>query len=209
MNIQNEITLENVEERLRSLESEPYIDRSEIVTYTQFSKKHTYTQSFEKVPVSKIISAHALKNWGDIRDYKRPNEYIIEMIKAIKSGNLDLEKNPPILNEFGGAYAVSSDGITRCGVAKLMGLKIIPAQVTYHPNFDTFFTRKKDDYEILLERKETGLWQGNINVYRSKYLHRFQYALGQITDYEGIWVFARDMLKVKNIYKLVGAKGKE
>jgi hypothetical protein len=205
------ITVENIEEYLRTLESAPFIASRDLLCYLDYAKPLSITRQREYVPVAKIISAPIIENWGAVKDHRRTNAYLVAMVDALHTGRLNLESEPPQLQEYGGAYLVTSDGITRCAVAKLLGVQRIPAEVEHVHASLACRASTKDGYNILLARQAAGLWQGNLTVYYSSksLFRRFLRATGEVTDYEGVWVFAKSMEKAKKIYQTVGAIGKE
>lgn len=203
------ITVENIVVHLQRLQSAPFIAQRDLLAYASYETPASTYQRRETVPVAKIISAPHVANWADVKDHRRTNAYLVAMIHAIQAGRLDLEKQPPILQEYGGTYFVTGDGITRCAVAKLLGMEVIPAEVTHIKPPLLCYAHTRAGYKTLLQRRKAGLWQGSLTVYRSSILRRFLRATGAITDYEGVWVFAKSMEQVKKIYHTVGAEGKE
>lgn len=64
------------------LETAPFIQPSELMTYAGFSGTAGMYRARETVPVAKIIAAPAIAHWGDIKDHRRTNEYIVKMLQA-------------------------------------------------------------------------------------------------------------------------------
>ena len=202
------LTVENIEEYLRLLASAPFIASRDLLCYSGYAKPLSITRQLEYVPVAKIISAPVIEHWGAVKDQKRTNAYLVAMIDALHAGRLNLEREPPELQEYGGAYVVTADGITRCAVAKLLGMQRIPAEVEHVHASLACRASTKDGYNTLLQRHREGLWQGSLTLYTSIMLRRFLRAAGEVTDYEGVWVFAKSMEKAKKMYQTVGAIGK-
>jgi hypothetical protein len=201
--------LKNIEEYLRRLASAPFIASRDLLCYSDYAKPLAMTRQMEYVPVAKIISAPVIENWGAVKDQRRTNAYLVAMIDALHAGRLNLESKPPQLQEYGGAYLVTTDGITRCAVAKLLDMQRIPAEVERVHASLTCRASTKDGYNILLQRLRVGLWKGSLTLNTSTILRRFLRATGEVTDYKGVWVFAKSMEKAKKIYQTVGAIGKE
>jgi hypothetical protein len=61
-------------------------------------------------------------------------------------------------------------------------------------------------YQRMVDRKELGLWDGSINVSFDNQ-GKFTNGYVQVQKYEGVWVFAENMDKVKQAYQSVGVSG--
>jgi hypothetical protein len=210
--LQQRITAESIPKLLYRLESAPYIDDRDLNTYVSHIDPFRSFRTHELVPAAKIISAHNIENWGKVKDYRRTDEYVAAMANAIVTGKLDLHALPPVLKEHGGAYAVTSDGITRCALAKLLGMEFIPADVDHIISPFNCEAGTPDKYKILRNRRQQGLWQGTMTTYHTRsripFFRRFIRAIGDVLEYEGVWVFAKNVEQVKQIYHTVGASGK-
>ncbi len=136
------------------------------------------------VPVERIVAAQNIPSWDKIDRFG--SKYLAEMIKAIHNDTLDLKKQRPELLEWGGAFAVLSDGNTRCGVAKMMGLPSIPAQVVVGVQLEGLSVFSEDDYRVLLERRERGLWTGSLDIKPGGGGFSNFYAAGKVQEYEGL-----------------------
>ena len=166
--LQQRITAESIPELLYRLESAPYIDDRDLLTYVSYKDPFRSFRRHELVPVAKIISAHHIENWGKVKDHRRTDEYVAAMANAMLTGTLDLHALPPILKEHGGAYAVTSDGITRCALAKLLGMEFIPADVDHILSPFNCHAGTPDKYKTLLDRWQQGLWQGTMTTYHTR-----------------------------------------
>ena len=197
---------------LYELKSAPFVNDRDLLFYVSHKRPSRYFRRHTLVPVARIISAPHIQNWGKVKDHRRTDEYIAKMARAMVTGTLDLHALPPVLKEHGGAYFVTSDGITRCAVAKLLGMERIPADVTYIPSPFTFETRSPDEYITFLKRRQDGFWQGILTTYHTPspipFLRRFIGARGEVADYEGVWVFAKHIAQTKEAYRKAGASGK-
>ena len=210
--LQQRITAANIPELLYRLESAPYIDDRDLLTYVSYKDPFRSFRRHELVPVAKIISAHHIENWGKVQDHRRTDEYVAKMANALLTGKLNLHALPPVLKEHGGAYAVTSDGITRCALAKLLGMEFIPADVDHILSPFNCHAGTPDRYKTLLDRWQQGLWQGTMTTYHTRsripFFRRFIRAIGDVSEHEGVWVFAKNAEQVKQIYHAVGASGK-
>lgn len=181
----NAVTTQEIRDGLERIRNLPCIESAELhrCIYTV----NASDRSLEVVEVDKIVGAPFLSNWADID--KAP-EYMARMATAMRNGKLDLRHELVYLEKVGGVYLVSIDGRTRTAVAKIEGLDKIPAIVD-ELKFDSISVFDQEDYEILLARREAGLWQGALNEQEVKDddWWRF-YATGEITNYEGYGSFA-------------------
>jgi hypothetical protein len=182
----------------------PFIDADNLMA---FMDQVQQPPRIARVEVHRIISAQLIDNWGDIE--LNPNR-IEQILNAVQSGKLDLDKiEPPSLFELGGAYAINADGRHRVAVAKILGLKDVRAEV-YPSKPEKVMAFSEDDYEIIKSRLEQGLWIGAIEPSANDSSRAWGnfYASGPITDYEGMWVFSRNMERAREVYQTVGASGK-
>ena len=210
--LQQRITAESIPKLLYRLESAPYIDDRDLLTYVSYKDPFRSFRRHELIPVVKIISAHHIENWGKVKDYRRTDAYVAAMANAMATGKLDLHALPPVLKEHGGAYAVTSDGITRCALAKLLGMEFIPADVDHIISPFNCEAGTPDGYKILFKRWQQGLWRGTMITYHTRsripFFRRFIRAIGDVLEYEEVWAFAKNVQQVKQIYQAVGASGK-
>jgi hypothetical protein len=210
--IQQRITSRTIPRLLYQLENAPFINDRDLLFYVSHKRPSRYFRRHVRVPVEKIISAPHVENWGRVKDHRRTDEYIAKMAHAMATGRLDLDALPPVLQEHGGAYYVTSDGITRCALAKLLGMEYIPADVTYIQSPLNCAGGSPDEYKTLLDRRQQGLWRGTMTTYHTRsripFFRRFISAVGDVTSYEGVWVFAKHVQQAKEVYRKVGASGK-
>jgi hypothetical protein len=210
--LKQQISSSTLPRLLYQLENAPFINDRDLLFYVSHKRPSRYFRRHVRVPVAKIISAPYVENWGRVKDHRRTDEYIAEMAHAMVTGELDLNALPPVLQEHGGAYYVTSDGITRCALAKLLGMEYIPADVTYIQSPLNCAGGSSDEYKTLLARRQQGLWRGTMTTYHTRsripFFRRFISAVGDVTGYEGVWVFAKNVAEANQIYQAVGASGK-
>lgn len=191
----------SLEDELKHISKLPFIETTDLMHVAIYKGgKEENTQ----VPVDKIIGGLNIESWDKIARYR--NIYISRMIEAIKSGELDLKKDPPSLIDWGGAYLVIEDGNTRCGVSKMMNLESIPAKVVTGITLDQLAVFSLNDYQVLLSKREQGMWSGSLEIV--DYGSSSFYAKGKVEFYEGLWIFSKEPEKVKEIYQQIGASGK-
>jgi hypothetical protein len=96
------------------------------------------------------------------------------------------------------------DGQKRIIAAKALGKDTYPARVVSVT--PTEIRLNETNYDLLSQRKEDGLWEGVLSVSLTSD-GRFESGKAEIYRYEGIWVFAKNMPKTKEIYQQLGASG--
>lgn len=147
----------------------------------------------EEVPLNRVVSAIALNNWASVSG-NLPFD-VDTLSSLVHSGNGSYSE-PPFLLQYWGIYIVDGPGM-RIAARKYRGFNgkisayVIPIDIA------GVVAPYKEDYEILMKRKEEGLWNGTLITDDAfKLIH----AIGQVKSYKYPWVFARDMEKAKDIY---------
>jgi hypothetical protein len=181
----------------------PYVELGDLMHAAFYTGGETRLMD---VDVSHIVAGLNMPSWGAIARYGV--EDVSKLIELIYTGKYDMRREPVELLDWGGAYGVLRDGNKRSGIAKIMGLTTIAANVVTDVQLDGLSVFSQEDYRVLLERREQGLWSGDFTVQSGSSSWSSFYAQGDVVDYEGVWVFSKDMVKVKDIYQSLGASGK-
>ncbi len=95
----------------------------------------------------------------------------------------------------------------RAIVAKALGLQTIPASVR-STVLSLAYAKGWRNIANLVYRKAMGLWLGKLIIQKEYSTLRVPVVRGKIEDYEGVWSFARNVERARQVYSAVGADGK-